>query len=160
MDIKNIYDFKEEHFDAMKDIIHEGNHMEAWALRHMTGQEALRMSIDASDHVWTGMKDEIPIAMFGIVEPKGLLGRVGTPWLICSAYIDGYAITFLRGFKKAIPRLFENCDVLMNYVDARNVAVTRMVQWVGFQISPPRMMGLDKLPFLRIEMERGDCRCA
>ena len=159
MDIKGIEPFRWEHYEAMRGNIHEGNQREAWALFHMSAEEALKLSIEGSDKVWAGVVENRPIAIIGLVYPKTLLCDTGTPWLVCSDLIQTKAISFLRGFRKMMPYMFDRCGVLVNYVDARNTAVLRMVQWVGFEVEPPRQLGLDSLPFHRIEMKRGDCPC-
>ena len=156
---RGVFPYEPWHYTAMVNRIHEGNHREAWALYHISAEEGLYQSIEASQEVWTGILDDLPIAIYGLSRDGSLLSDRANPWLICSEDIDMAPVSFLKGFKRSLPYMLGQYRILENYVDARNTQVLRIVEWAGFTVYPPKPMGLDLLPFHRIVLERGDSLC-
>ena len=59
---------------------------------------------------------------------------------------------FLRESRRVVSLLAEEFPVMENYVDARNTASIRWLQWVGFSVYYPKPYGRDNLPFHRFDM--------
>lgn len=125
---------------------------EVWALAHHTPEEALWRSVEVSrDTVFTGTADDVPVCIFG-VKPPSLLGVAASPWMLGTDGVNFHSRAFLRYSRRFIKMLSEEFPVMENYVDARNTASIRWLQWTGFSVYYPEPFGRDKLPFHRFDM--------
>ena len=115
---------------------------------------ALRDSLHLSVAAWTGLVDDEPICMFGVV-PLDILGGVGSPWLLGTDEIEKHAISFLRLNKQYVKEMLEYFPYLVNFVDARNKMSIQWLKWLGFKFdSSPIPYGIWNLPFYRFSKEK------
>lgn len=107
------------------------------------------------DKTMTGLIDGVPVCMWGVV-PGGFLFKVGIPWMIGTVHLDTHAHTFLRRCRKPVMELFAGYDTLFNYVDARNTRAIEWLRWCGFTVHEAEPYGLNRLPFHKFTMHRGE----
>lgn len=111
---------------------------------------ALRTSVAASVIEW----DDTPLAAFGDVSYSPGAG-IGIPWLISTEAIEQHPRAFLRICRPLVADMLERHLTLTNYVDARNTAAIRWLQWLGFEMESPAPYGPGGMLFRRFSMESG-----
>lgn len=114
-------------------------------------QTMMRGIEQAPETAMTGTINHKPVVMFGVVD-GGTLGNVGVPWMVGTKWLDQKANTFLRRSRTHLMEMFSEYDMLLNYVDARNVRAIQWLQWLGFTIEPPEPMGMRGLMFHKFWM--------
>lgn len=125
---------------------------ELWVLTHETPAQVLGALGDRTEI----MRVEGQPVCAGGVEPLTLLGqKTGVPWMITTDQVALRVRDFLRGSVDRLARAKGEYDCLVNYVDARNVAAVRWLQWLGFTMHAPEPFGLDGLPFHRFSVGEG-----
>lgn len=81
---------------------------------------------------------------------------LGVPWLISTVHVERWPREFLRVCRPAVEQMLERHAMLANYVDARNTAAIRWLQWLGFSFSEPAPYGARGLDFRFFNMIRGE----
>jgi len=132
----------------------EADRLEIWASNRSTPFDALRKGLERSAVCWTGVWRGRPMGMCGCIS-MGLVGRVGSPWMLTTDEITQAALPFWRENRRYLSGLMERYDLLFNYVDARHATSIRWLRRLGFSIGPAEPFGVDGLPFHRFEM-RGE----
>lgn len=103
------------------------------------------------DTTFTGEANGVPVCVYGVREPC-MLNTVASPWMLASRDLVLHSGEFLRRSKQMV-EIFRNIfPVMENYVDARNIASIRWLQWVGFSVYYPKPYGVEGLPFHRFDM--------
>ena len=106
-----------------------------------------------SEKAFTGLVNGWPVCMWGVVS-EGLIGNVGTPWMVGSRLLDVHARTFLRRCRKPLVEIFRGYDKLENYVDARNVRSIQWLRFMGFTVEDQTVTyGALKMQFHRFWKE-------
>lgn len=92
-----------------------------------------------------------PGAMLGVAPADPISGKV---WLLGTPAIEKNSITFLRGSKPTLDRLYKESerDILTNYVHAKNELHIKWLKWLGFTFMPKVELvpGHEFYPFARI----------
>lgn len=101
---------------------------------------ALTDSLKESSHAWTGLVDDEPICMFGVV-PAGILGDIGRPWMIGTDKLDKYAVIFLRRCAPCVELMQREYSMLLNMVAAENKMGVRWLKWLGFKMGEVEQYG-------------------
>jgi len=117
--------------------------------------EALEFSLARSVIARTVLVDGRPAGMFGCGD-LNILARSGAPWLLGTDDLALAPVAFLRASLDWQRQLFERYDVLRNLVDDRNAASIRWLQWLGFKLSEPVLVGPVGMPFRLFELRRAD----
>lgn len=88
-----------------------------------------------------------PITMFGVGEfPND--DRIGMIWLLSAPQLLEISKPFLRHSKRLLALLTASYDIVMNYVDCRNLVHQRWLRWCGFIfIAKHEEFGVEKRPF-------------
>ncbi|MCY1362613.1 hypothetical protein D9M68_159250 [compost metagenome] len=94
----------------------------------------------------------LPLAAFG--EVSHVPGVVGVPWLISTTHLERHPRPFLRACRPLLARMLERHPTLTNYVDARNLAAIRWLQWLGFRMDSPVPYGPHRLTFRQFHLTR------
>lgn len=97
---------------------------------------ALSYSLRKSSHAWTGLIDGRPEVMFGIGD-LNILAGVGAPWLLGTNELEANARDFLRMSRDFKDQLLRRYSILRNFVDVRNTASIRWLEWLGFSLLDP-----------------------
>jgi len=131
--------------------VRDADRDEFWALSMMTPEEVLNQSFGLSHLAWTGLIDEVPVCMFGVVRAS-LLGNVGRPWMVGTDLLDKHQVVFLRRCRASLETMKMCFSKLENYIDARNVKAIQWLRWLGFSFNEPEPMGPLNLPFIRFTL--------
>lgn len=116
--------------------------------------DALRYSLRNSVDPLIMEVDGKPLAALGEA-PYGLLSGVGVPWLISTNFLPNHSRDFLRACRPLVQEMMGRHEVLTNFVDVRNTAAIRWLEWLGFVMASPVPYGVKGLPFMQFRMVRG-----
>lgn len=142
-----------EHIPAIAAHVRPADRDEMWALSCQTPDSVLRSALAASDFARTGMVDDIPVCMFGVVSTS-LLSRTGRPWMIGTVHLEKWAMIFLRRCGGQVREMLSGYRILENFVDVRNARSIEWLDWLGFNIDiREERLGPFALPFVRFYME-------
>ncbi len=137
------------HIKPIALTIRDADRDELAALYAQAPEEILTQSFCLSKLCWTGLVDDVPICMFGVVELEPGTGR---PWMIGTTLLEKHQIVFLRNCRDMVEAMHLCFDHLENYVDARNKMVITWLKWLGFKFDAPEPLGPLGLPFLRFTL--------
>ena len=139
------------HIRHIVENVREADRIELWAAACMTPGDVLLESLRRAEEAYTGLVDDIPVCMFGVMNGAPMSG-VGIPWMVGTKHLDKYAVLFLRRCGPVVEAMADHYKVLRNYVDARNTRAIRWLQWLGFEIQEAVPYGPFHLPFHPFEM--------
>lgn len=126
---------------------------EMLACSGLSVEQALAIGLERSLRAWVIESHGMPLAAVGdTIHGIG----VGVPWMVTTEHIADDPRGFLRASKAVLAEILQRHQVLVNYVDARNVAAIRWLAWLGFEIGDPVPYGLHRLPFRQFTMIRGN----
>ncbi len=91
--------------------------------------------------------------IFGVEVPT-LLGGDARPWMLMTDAVAGQPVAFLRGSRRILGLWTQVFPRMSNYVDARNEAAVRWVEWLGFVVHSAESFGPYGLPFRKFELEK------
>jgi len=122
--------------------LRECDEQEVWAALRLKGAQALQASFEYAVRSWALLADGEPVALFG-VSPYPSVKRQGCPWMLANDRIADIWMYVLRMTKEYVyGPLMDGFDSLFNFVDVRNKASIRWLEWVGFHISNPVPFGV------------------
>jgi len=131
----------QEAIDAIGEL-RKCDEQEVRAALGLDGRTALQMSFEHAVRSWAILADGDPVAVFGVSDYPHVRGQ-GCPWLLASERISEIWRFVLRNTKEYVfGPMMEGFDSLFNFVDVRNEASIRWLEWVGFHISNPIPFGL------------------
>ena len=125
---------------------------EAWAAAHLSPEEAILRSLEASPNPKVGLVDGEVTCVFGVGEWSAI-GLLGVPWLLTAESMPRHARKLLVGSRAYVDEMKRRYLVLTNHVDARNQKAVRWLRWLEFEIGPAKPFGFDKLLFHRFHWE-------
>ncbi len=143
------------HIADVADRMRAADRNEVFAARGVTPAEALSFSLQRSTGAYAVEFDGRAEIMFG-VGPISLLTGVGAPWLLGTDVIDREFRHFLRASKWWRDQMLARYSTLRNVVDDRNHVSKRWLQWLGFTLSDPFPLGVQKVPFRMFELRAGN----
>lgn len=116
-------------------------------------EEALLDAVTGSLNAKKIVVDGEVVAVFGDAT-YSILGSVGVPWLISTVHVERHARAFLKVCKPEVQGMLTRHNHLLNYVDARNTAAVRWLQWLGFTFAPAIPYGPKGFPFHPFTLNR------
>lgn len=138
--------------DAL-DLAYNLRQADAEEIKASTGNTPLASLISGyieSDECFSVVEGTKVVAMFGV---GPLLPSMGGVWLLMSDELlkSKYRRRFLMESKRIVAEFHSRYDILINFVDARNLAALRWLEWLGFNTSfvIPEF-GVAKIPFHRV----------
>lgn len=106
---------------------------------------ALMEGFECSLPCFTGLIDQRPVVMFGVVPVDENFGSI---WLLgTDAITNEIPVAFLRWSKRLLPVLSEPFKVVGNAVDKRNAVHIKWLRWLGFTFIREVRLGPSDLPF-------------
>jgi len=124
---------------------------EVWATSHLTPLEALLQGVDTPRWCWTGLRDGVPVCIFG-VSALSLLDGTGVPWLLGTEGLDAKFLIKGKAIVRLLQKEFPN---MVNYVHVDNKKSIRWLKWVGFTIDSPAPFGKEGEMFHRFWVGKG-----
>jgi hypothetical protein len=147
------------HIDAMKGRLRTVDAEECMAATGTEQDRALQQAYDISSICWIGLDSRgVPCAAFGVAR-LSLLGGTGVPWLLATDEIltDPGARRLFRSVSRYYVRaMLSRYNRLENYVLARNTVAIRWLKWCGFNMDAPAPFGIERKPFRRFWMDKGE----
>lgn len=140
-----------EHVSQMLPNVRLADCHEVRASSGMTIDEALPMSVEASEMCWAGLVDDQVACIFGVTGAS-MLSTTGYPWMLGTDLIELHAKAFLRRNRKMVGVMLERYPYLTNYVDCRNAKAIEWLKWLGFTILDAEPYGFYKMNFHKFEM--------
>jgi len=122
----------------------------------MEPHSALENALSKSFAAWTGMVNDEPVCMFGVVPAGGLLGGVGTPWFSATPELQRHRVSFIKACRRHLEMMLDIFPLLVDFVDVQHKSAIRWLSWLGFEVATaPVPFGPFKMPFLKFEKHRG-----
>jgi hypothetical protein len=136
---------------AIEQNMREVDKLEAWATSHQTPYEALHSSFEASTWLATGMADDLAVIIAGVVPAVDKDGApFGVPWALASESFKEHSHQFLKTTRSMVQAMAQSFPLLINFVDIRNTASIRWLDWAGFTVDKePQPFGVENRPFRR-----------
>lgn len=113
--------------------------------------DCLRQGLEQSLRAWVIESNGLPLAACG--DTLAGIG-VGVPWMVTTNHIARNSRGFLRASRAVMVEMLQRHHLLVNYVDARNTAAIRWLQWLGVKVGNPAPYGVYGLPFRQFTMTR------
>lgn len=135
-----------EHVAEIEAHVRPEDAAELWAAGRQTPEQAITHCMAASVFTLTGLVDELPVCIFGVVPTSSLSGR-GAPWMVGTVHLERHQRLFLRACRGVIDEMNAMFPKLENAVDARNIKAIRWLRWLGFEIKTAVPFGPDRMPF-------------
>lgn len=114
-----------------------------------SGMEAEDVLILAVAHAkradaWFRSGDLIAISGISgsLIDPK-----VGVVWMLGSGKVDQFPKQLMKGQRQYVRDLLKGHDMLLNFVDNRNIKAQKWLRWLGFHVGEPRPFGAAGLLF-------------
>lgn len=120
----------------------------------VTIEQALWQGLEHSLRASVIMAGDKPVAAFGDTS-TGVLSGVGVPWLVSTIHVQKHARGFLRVCRPLVDDMLTRHFELMNYVDERNKAAIRWLEWLGFEMGETVTAAVSGLPFRKFTKSRG-----
>jgi hypothetical protein len=139
-----------EHIDFIAPRMRKADVDEIKAASGKSPREALEFSLDRSNEAWALIYDGKPAAMFG-VGWISILSGMAAPWLLGTDVVQDHYRHFLRGSRWWFARISSGYDVLTNIVDDRNDVSKRWLEFLGFTLDEPQIMGVERRLFRKFE---------
>lgn len=139
-----------EHIDFIAPRMRKADVDEIKAASGKSPREALEFSLDRSNEAWALIYDGKPAAMFG-VGWISILNGMAAPWLLGTDVVQDHYRHFLRGSRWWFARISSGYDVLTNIVDDRNDVSKRWLEFLGFTLDEPQIMGVERRLFRKFE---------
>ena len=143
-------------FDELSELalnMREADRREVFRSSGLTPENSLQRALERSDWVRSGRVNGRLVCLYGLSEIDKSMG-VGSPWMLGTDLVEECGVTVLRQSKAVIDEMLREYPVLMNYVDAENEVSIRWLEWLGFAIGEPEILGAMSHPFRRFEMRR------
>jgi hypothetical protein len=118
----------------------------------LTAQQALARSCERSYLARTAFVDGEVGAMWGLGGSP--LAKVGRPWLLTGAPVEGVKVSFLRIARAELTMMLACHAELRGYVDARYARALRLLLVLGFGLSDEFPFGPRGMPFRQYSMRR------
>ena len=148
-----IRDSKKEDIGYIADNMRRSDIDEIWASNNRLPKEALDIGFKDSLKCITGLKDNIPVCIFGI-NPDSILGRSAVIWFLATPNIIDNKYIFLRQSRKFIDMFLEEYSFLYNFVDDRNKDSIKWLKWCGARINGCVTYGVEKIDFHPFTFEK------
>lgn len=132
---------------APSDAVYVGGHvrsadrLEVAASGQFSPVAAALSSLDGSLCSFAVRCGGVTVAVFGVARGT-LLSDEFVCWMLASKELEECGTAFARYSRRTVEALAERYPVMRNYVGAWNVRTLRWLRWCGFEVSPPRRLGV------------------
>lgn len=122
-----------ELIQAVASAMREADLAELAAGGYEDPEHALRLCVAASQHTGVLLYDGEPAVLMGVHVPS-VIGNSCAPWLLSTAAVERYPLSYTREMRKIVAMLAEHYGRLENYVDARYQRAVRWLGLIGFTV--------------------------
>ncbi len=155
MTVHSVVAVKEEHVIALSFSMQKEDRDNAWAIAHISPEQAIRHSVGASIESEIWLADGTVMAIRGVSRGT-FLSPYACVWMLGAEGLTSFPIPFLRGSKEWVERMLAEYGHLVNYVDGRNKRSLRWLFWLGFTIHPAATLGIEGRMFHWVEKRKED----
>lgn len=141
-----VRDSKKEDVEHIAKNMRRSDIDEIWASNNRLPKEALDIGIKDSLKCITGLKNNIPVCIFGI-NPDSILGKSATIWFLSTPDIVYSKYVFLKLSRKFINMFLEEYSLLYNFVDDRNKDSIKWLKFCGAKMNGCVTYGVEKRQF-------------
>jgi len=134
-------------------------HAQRLVLREQDAAELAALGINQEDGLRAALARAVwaetyliggePAAIVGLGR-SALLGGHGVPWLLTGPAVERHKKLFLRESRRQVARMLAEVRPLVNWVHADYRRAVRWLEWLGFELDPPRT--LNGAPFRRFRL--------
>lgn len=133
---------------AQRLVLRDGDAAELAALG-ISQEDGLRAALARAVWAETYLIDSAPAAIVGLGR-SALVGGHGVPWLLTGPAVERHRKIFLRESRRQVARMLAEVRPLVNWVHADYGRAVRWLEWLGFELDPPRP--LNGAPFRRFRL--------
>lgn len=126
---------------------------EIWASHHHKPREALEKALKDSFMCLTVLRDNLPIAMFGLYV-ENIISTDANIWLLATDDLVKIQYKFLKHSRRFIEMFLKFYPHLSNFVDDRNTASIKWLKFCGAKMNGTCKYGIEQLPFHYFEFTR------
>ena len=149
-DLIEVTEVSSWHCGVLARTMRAADQQEVWASSGKEPLEALRESVEASSHCWTGLKNKVPVAMFGVAPFMEGDSEIGIAWLLASDELYTFRKTAMFLSRVYVHAMQKHYEVLTNYIDYRNVVSEFWLRRLGFRcVGFIKEYGHEKRPFIQ-----------
>ena len=127
------------HIPGLAANMREADRRELWAMARLDPETALWISLNRSVKAYAALTGAgETIQMWGVSRHGGLLGFVGSPWLLGSKILDRPEVSreYIRQSRVYARELEAGFRRLENWVHAENRLAIRWLRWLGYSLAP------------------------
>ena len=126
---------------------------EVLAAGNSSPHSALLNSIQHSKAVVVATYNGEPLVVYGLVK-QSILGSKGVIWMLGTDEATKFKREFMVYTKQVLHAMFEECDLLMNYVYTGNEVSIKWLRVLGFTIEEPMPHGPNNALFHKFYLKR------
>jgi len=137
-----------KHLNYISHHLRKSDAEEIYAAYGMMPIDAVDFAFNHAKVCYTWIHIDKPIAIFG-VNSHTVIAKSGSPWIVGTNDVNKLFSTLYRHTEKFLNLMFNDYEMLENYVDCRNKASIRWLKWCGFNFDPPEPFGFEGKLFMR-----------
>ena len=141
--------------EAMAPRLRKADRDEVLAASGLNAAVALRIAVERSRRSDAWLVDGEPAAIAGVMDCAGA-PHIGVVWMLATDVADKFPKRLLLGNREYVSSLLIGYDILLNFVDNRNIKAQKWLQWLGFTLEEPRPHGVAGLPFRQFWMRKAE----
>jgi len=153
MTVHKFVKVEEEHIISLAFYMQQEDRDNAWAIGHLSPEQAIRHSVGVSIESETWLADDKTMVISGVSRGT-FLSPYACVWMLGTRHLRQYPVTFLKGSREWVERMLEEYEHLVNYVDARNKRSLRWLKWLGFTVHPAVPLGVEGRMFHWVEKRK------
>ncbi len=100
-------------------------------------QESMHRAIMNSQQVWLGSKDDIILAVWGLISPT-LLSDVAYLWLFTTKHFIGHEFMLVRQSQRSVQDMLRTYSAIHGHGAVDNPRSLRWLRWLGATFSEPQ----------------------
>lgn len=131
----------------------EADRVELFAGGHKSVEKVIRDAVRKSKACIVAVYEDKPLTIYGLYK-SSVLGNGGIPWMLTTHQSKQYRREYMVYTRLVIDEMLEECDVLSNYVHAKNRISIKWLKALGFTIDEPEENPITKELFHRFHLSK------
>lgn len=137
----------------MSPRLRQADRDEVLAASGMQAGDALVYAVEHSRQSDAWLHDGRPVAIAGVVDCRDA-PHIGVIWMLASDEVEQFPQDLMQGNREYVVGLLNAYDMLLNFVDNRNIKAQNWLRWLGFTLEEPAPYGVAGLPFRQFWMRK------